>query len=69
MSLPHARHIFGLSEWESWLDRMTTSLFDMPGPDFERAYLEGKIEDSCNVRNVASVLPLIRRLRDRTRLQ
>jgi hypothetical protein len=65
MSTNQGRRIFGLSEWEAWLNSTTLSLFGMVASEFELAYDAGTLVDSGNARNVSSVLPLIRGLRVR----
>lgn len=55
--------IFGLSEWEAWLSQMARSIFGLSAADFEAAYVSGDLGDSGPARDLGSVLPLIRRLR------
>jgi len=57
------RRVFGLSDWTDWLDLTTRCLYGMSGEDFERAYMSGSIEKSGTASDIASILPLIRRLR------
>ena len=55
--------LFGLQDWTQWLDSTARSLFGMSGPAFEHAYYSRTIDISGEVEDVASVLPLIQRLR------
>jgi hypothetical protein len=61
-SLPKPR-VFGLSDWTNWLDQRAKNLFGISGPEFEIAYDAGKLASSGVAHDVASILPLIRRLR------
>jgi hypothetical protein len=64
-SQPSEPRIFGLREWLAWLDRLATSLFGMTGDEFESAWHEGKLVESKIASDLASMLPLIDRLRRR----
>jgi hypothetical protein len=59
---PDAR-IFGLQDWMRWLDVTARSLYGLSGEEFERAYKQGTIEKKGSASDLASVIPLIRRLR------
>ena len=56
--------IFGLGEWMAWLDHMAKSLFGISGAQFEIAYEQGAFNGSGVADDIASILPLIRDLRD-----
>lgn len=55
--------VFGLAEWTAWLDQMAHSLLGMTGSEFEEAFAAGSLGPSGVVKDLSSVLPLIRRLR------
>jgi len=57
--------VFGLSDWTAWLDRLARSIYGMSGPEFEAAYAAGTFAPSSVADDLGSVLPLIRRLRER----
>lgn len=57
------KKVFGLSDWTAWLDSITTRLYGMSGENFERAYVSGNMDQSGTASDIASILPLIRRLR------
>ena len=58
--------IYGLQEWLSWLDQLSTSIFGMTGPEFEYAWTNGSLAHSEIANDIASLLPLINRLRQRS---
>jgi hypothetical protein len=60
--------VFGLAEWTAWLDTAARGMFGMSGAEFERSYDDGIISESGEAKDIASMLPLIRRLRDRNKL-
>jgi hypothetical protein len=49
-------------------DGMARSVFGMSGSEFEMAYYAGIIADSGELRDLASVLSLIERLRERDKI-
>lgn len=57
--------IYGLREWLAWLDRLATSIFGMSGAEFESAWAAGNFAESEIASDLASILPLIDRLRRR----
>lgn len=59
------RHVLGLSEWTAWFDLAARRIFGMSGDDFERQYTNGIIGKSGEAEDLASMLPLIVRLRER----
>lgn len=61
--------IFGLYDWLDWLDRMAMAIFGMSGADFEAAFKAGAFVDSGPATDLGSVIPLIARLRERSRAQ
>jgi hypothetical protein len=62
------KRIFSLSDWTRWLDDRCTSLFGLSGAAFEMAYESGDLGNSGAAQDVASVLPLIRRLRRKSEI-
>jgi hypothetical protein len=63
ISISRAPKLFGLADWIGWLDSATRSMLGMSAEEFERSYMDGTIEHSGEVEDIASVLPLIRSLR------
>ncbi len=61
--------IFGLEDWEKWLDDNAQKLFGISGPQFERLYLSGVIRNEGTASDLASPLGLIHRLRQRALIQ
>jgi hypothetical protein len=57
--------VYGLTEWLEWLDRAATSIYGLSGAGFEAAYRAGFFGPGP-ADDLASVLPLIERLRLRT---
>jgi len=55
--------VYGLGEWEAWLDRMARSIYGMSAAEFESAYGVGHFSPNTVADDLASVIPLIRRLR------
>jgi hypothetical protein len=66
MSSREVVRIFGLADWLKWLDRTANTLYGMSGPEFERAYRGGTIEQTGTASDIGSVLPLIDALRRRS---
>jgi hypothetical protein len=64
---PQSYKVFGHSDWEHWLDRLARSICGLSGSEFEAAYHRGEIGASGAAKDLGSVLPLIQRLRDRSR--
>lgn len=62
-SSPRNGRIFSLDDWISWLDYMARSLFGLSGEQFEAAYAEGRFAGRGVADDVASILPLIQKLR------
>jgi hypothetical protein len=61
--------IYGLREWLAWLDRLSISIFGMTGSEFESAWTSGSLAYSEIAIDLASLLPLINRLRQRKACQ
>jgi hypothetical protein len=55
--------VFGLNDWIDWLGTLTSRLFGLTAAEFESAYARGELR-SGTADDLASVLPLIRRLRE-----
>ena len=55
--------VFGLSDWEAWLDEMARAIFGVSGAEFEASYPRGTFGLAGVAGDLASVLPLIQRLR------
>ncbi len=61
--------IFGLSDWETWLDRMARATLGMSGAEFEAAWMTDRRGERCPVlpkgvaTDLGSILSLIQRLR------
>lgn len=55
--------VFGLSEWEQWLDHMAGRLFRLSGAEFEAEFSSGRLGDSGAAADLGSMLPIIRKLR------
>ena len=58
-----ARRIFGLADWNAWLDRRARAIFGISGVEFEVAFAAGTFIDSGVAADLGSMLPLIARLR------
>lgn len=58
-------HVFGLNDWTAWLDRLARSIFGMTGLEFEAAWKDGALVGNGIASDLASMLPLINRLRER----
>ena len=70
MNHQSSARVFGLDDWNRWLNDTTEALFGMSGNAFRVAYASGSLADRGSARDVAAVLPLIDELqtsRERTR--
>ena len=57
--------MFGLQEWEAWLDARTRAVFGLSGAEFETSYHAGKLGKSGTASDIGSVIPLLIALRQR----
>jgi hypothetical protein len=57
--------VFGVDDWNAWLERLASGLFGMSGREFEAAYEAGRLADSGRAQDLGAMLPLIRKLRQR----
>ena len=55
--------IYGVSEWADFVDQTARRLFGLSTPEFADAVERGTIEKSGSAADLASLLPLIDRLR------
>lgn len=67
-SVAAQNNIPDLADWVAWLDRMAKAIFGISGAAFEAAFKAGAFVDSGPASDLGAVLPLIARLRERTRL-
>jgi hypothetical protein len=54
--------VFSLSDWETWLARMSGAAYGLSLAEFETAWRDGALTDPT-ARHLAAALPLVRRLR------
>jgi hypothetical protein len=57
------QHIFGVDDWNRWLDHLANRLLGMTGSEFEAAFDSGSLARSGPAQDLGSMLPLIRKLR------
>jgi hypothetical protein len=60
--------LFGLPEWLTLLDTSARALFGVSGEAFERSYVDGTMNTSGEAHDLASVIQLIQRLRERNKI-
>ena len=60
-------NVFGLADWIAWLDRTARAIYGVSGAEFEAAFEAGMFAPPSVADDLGSVLPLIRRLRERDR--
>lgn len=61
-----SRRIFGLGEWDAWLDRSARATLGMTGAEFEEAHAAGRLPKSGIANDLKEVLSLIIRIRQRS---
>jgi hypothetical protein len=57
-------HVFGLEDWVDWLETNSRRIFGLTATEFEAAYAKGELNSGC-ASDLASVLPLLRSLREK----
>jgi hypothetical protein len=55
--------IFGLVEWERWLDQLAKGILGLSGAEFEKAYMSRALTRSGSAQDLGAVLMLIQKLR------
>ena len=63
----YQRHLFSADDYLAWVDRLSRRLFGLTGRQFETVWQKGGLRNSSAATGMASVLPLIQRIRERDR--
>lgn len=62
IALPSETKVFGLSDWEEWVDQIARALYGLSGAEFEAAWTAGKPMPP-SAADLSSIVELVQRLR------